>query len=108
MAKRLRKMGHIPLVDGIIPGVTGGILAHAPLSEQEVTALLAPTSLILPQPESSIPILKLLQEFLPACHLETACKELAEEGSDLHKILSGLLQQGLAQKKGNVPFGIYG
>jgi len=109
MAKQLRKLGHIPLVDGIIPGVTGGLLAQAPLTEQEVTALLAPTSLILPVPEASIPILKLLQHFLPECQdLERACKDLEEEGSDLHKILSGLLAQGMAKKEGKVPFGIYG
>jgi len=109
MAKSLRKLGHIPLVDGIIPGVTGGLLAQAPLTEQEVTALLAPTSLILPVPEGSIPILRLLQHFLPDSQdLERACKDLEEEGSDLHKILSGLLAQGVAEKKGNVPFGIYG
>jgi len=107
LAKKLRGMGHIPLVDGIIPGVTGGLMAKAPLSEQEVTALLAPTSLLLPQPEHSIPVLKLLQEILNEVDLTSACKDLEEEGSDLHKMITGLLQQGMAEKK-KVPFGIYG
>lgn len=52
VAKKLRKEGHIPVVDGIIPGVTGGLLAHAPLTEQEVTALLVPSSQIFPDPDA--------------------------------------------------------
>lgn len=59
MAKRLRDMGHIPVVDGIIPGVTGGILANAPLTDEEVTAILCPSSSIFPDPDAGTMLLAL-------------------------------------------------
>lgn len=66
LAHKLRAQGLIPLVDAIIPGVTGGILAKAPeMVDQQVTALLSSTSVILPDPRSAIPVIKLLDILLP-------------------------------------------
>lgn len=109
LAKKLRALGHIPIVDGIVPGVTGGLLSKAILTDQEVTAILAPTSTIFPDPASAVPVLKLLHELLqPKVDLSKTYEDLEREGSDLEKMIRGLLAQGLAEKKQNVPFGIYG
>lgn len=55
MARKLRGLGHIPVVDGILSGVVGALVAEAPLrNAPDVTALLVPTSTLLPDPDSAI------------------------------------------------------
>jgi len=107
-AKKMRKMGLIPVVDGIIPGTTGALISQAPLLEQDVTVLLAPTSLFLPDPNSVLPILKTLSELIPGIELDSVYSEIEKEGSDLHKMISSLLEKAVSEKKGKVPFGMYG
>jgi len=103
-------MGHIPVVDGIIPGVTGGILAQAPLTEQDVTALLAPTSTLFPDPSSSVEILKILNELIPGIGIDKAAAEMEREGSALKKMMEGLMQgltSDLRNKSQSAPYGMY-
>jgi len=110
-AKKLRALGHIPVVDGIIPGVTGGILAQAPLREQDVTALLAPTSTLFPDPTSAVEILKVLDSLLPDKGIAKAGLELEKEGAALKKMMEGLMQSlttgDLRKSQGNTPYGMY-
>jgi len=109
-AKKLRAAGLIPVVDGIIPGTSGGLISKAPLldSDLDVTVLLAPTSLLLPDPNSVLPILKILSEMVPGVELDSVYAEIEKEGTDLHKMISSLLEKTVAEKKGKVPFGMYG
>jgi len=109
-ATRLRRLGHIPVVDGIIPGVTGGLLAQAPLTEQNVTALLAPTSTLFPDPQSAIEILKVLDELIPNKGILKAAKDLEKQGAALKKMMDGLMQglsANLTKSQGNAPYGMY-
>jgi len=108
-AKKLRSKGYIPVVDGIISGVTGGILARAPLTEQEVTALLAPTSTIFPDPVSSVEILKVLDYLIPGIGIDKAAAEMEKEGAALKKMMEGLMQGLTAdlRKSQNAPSGMY-
>lgn len=107
-AKKMRKSGMIPVVDGIIPGTTGCFVAKAPMLEQDITVLLAPTSLLLPDPNSVLPILKCLSEMIPGVDLESVYADIEKEGTDLHKMISSLLEKTVAEKKKTVPFGMYG
>jgi len=113
VAKKLRKMGHIPVVDGIIPGVTGGLLAQAPLTEQDVTALLAPTNSLIPDPSSSVEILKVLEQLIPSIGITKAAEEMEKEGAALKKMMDGLMQAITAGQSGDLrksqgaPYGMY-
>lgn len=80
-------MGHIPVVDGIITGVTGGILSQVPLTDEEVTALLCPSSSIFPDPEAAVRVLKLLAELIPDLDLKKGWESLEKEGEDLKKLM---------------------
>jgi len=96
-------------VDGIISGVTGGILAQAPLTEQEVTALLAPTSTLFPDPASAVEILKVLDHLIPGIGIDKAAAEMEKEGAALKKMMEGLMQ-GLTsdlRKSQGAPYGMY-
>lgn len=108
--------------------ILGGLISKAPIldSDQDVTVLLAPTSLLLPDPNacviifyffpssslnspfSVLPILKVLSELIPGVALESVYAEIEKEGTDLHKMISSLLEKTVAEKKGKVPFGMYG
>jgi predicted ATP-grasp superfamily ATP-dependent carboligase len=109
-AKKMRASGLIPVVEGIIPGTSGGLISKASFldNDQDVTVLLAPTSLLLPDPNAVLPILKVLSEMVPGVELESVYAEIEKEGTDLHKMISSLLEKTVADKKGKVPFGMYG
>lgn len=110
LAKKLRALGHIPIVDGIVPGVTGGpslyrshhpggLLSKAILTDQEVTAILAPTSTIFPDPASAVPVLKLLHELLqPKVDLSKTYEDL-ERGMEERNFLFDFSQRALIWKK---------
>jgi len=108
VAKKLRGMGLIPVVEGIIPGTSGGLISKAVLLDQDVTVLVAPTSLLLPDPNSVVPVLKTLSAMIPNVQLEGVYEEIENEGSDLHKMISSLLEKTIKDKRQNVPFGMYG
>lgn len=57
---------------------------------------------------SVLPILKVLSELIPGVELESVYAEIEKEGTDLHKMISSLLEKTVAEKKGKVPFGMYG
>jgi len=119
VAKKLRSLGYIPVVDGVIPGVVGALLAAAPLRKQpEVTALLAPTSTILPDPDSAIQVLRLLDTLHPDLFLGKASQELEKDVASLKKMLQGLMRNlstdlrnnlplGLRSSRGSIPTGMY-
>jgi len=109
-AKKLRNLGLVPVVDGVIPGTSGLMISQSVLLDQDVTILLAPTNLILPDPNSVLPVLKILSEMIPDVKLDNVYEEIEKEGTDLHKMISGLVKQTIKEKekKGGVPFGIYG
>lgn len=109
-AKKLREMGYIPVVDGIIAGVTGGLLAQAPLTDQEVTALLAHTSTLFPDPDPAIAVLKVLSLLLPKTDIARCAEEMEKEGSSLKKMMQGILQSiksEISRKSSGVPYGMY-
>jgi len=110
VARKLRAAGYIPVVDGIIPGVSGGIIAQAPLTEQEVTVLLTPSSIIFPDAEAAVKTIKVFMLLNPSLNLENSIKTLEKEGEDLKKLMKGLLS-GLdttsLRKSGSVPYGMY-
>lgn len=57
--------------------MAGGLLSKAILTDQEVTAILAPTSTIFPDPASAVPVLKLLHElFQPKVDLSKTYEDL--------------------------------
>jgi len=74
LAKKLRGMGHIPIVDGIITGFAGGLLAEAPLKTRDVAAILAPGSTLFPDPDSAISVLKLLDFVFTKCWNGKSCR----------------------------------
>jgi len=111
IARQLRAAGHIPVVDGIIPGVTGGIVAQAPLTEQEVTVILVPSSIIFPDAEAAVKAIRVLTSLNPTLNLDKSIKLLEKEGEDLKKLmrqlLSGLDTSTLLRKSGSIPYGMY-
>jgi predicted ATP-grasp superfamily ATP-dependent carboligase len=61
----------------MMTNLTGGLLSKAILTDQEVTAILAPTSTIFPDPGSAVPVLKLLHElFQPKIDLSKSFEDL--------------------------------
>jgi hypothetical protein len=56
--------------------IVGGLISKAPLLEQDVTVLLAPTSLLLPDPNSILPVLKVLCEMIPNVQLEGVYEDI--------------------------------
>jgi len=118
MARTLRSLGHIPVVDAILPGVVGALMAEAPLrSAPDVTALLVPTSALLPDPDSALQVLRLLDTLHPGLLLDKAEQELEKDVASLKKMLAGLmrtlssdLRNGLGNlraSRGGVPHGMY-
>jgi hypothetical protein len=103
----------------------GGILARAPeMVDQQVTALLSSTSVILPDPKSAIPVIKLLDILLPH-HIDLgACFDQLRKGNNIptpshtsvdgenqEKMIRGLLDQSLKKsgvlgRAGSVPSGM--
>lgn len=90
LAARLRKMGLIPVVDGLIPGVSGGILAKSIMTSQEVTAFLAPTSTVFPTASAAVEVLNVLDQLLPGVTIPT--EDLEKMNATLEKTIKGLLQ----------------
>jgi predicted ATP-grasp superfamily ATP-dependent carboligase len=93
-------MGFVPIVDGVINGVSGGILSRAALTHQDVTALLAPTSTIFPSPQSAVALLKLLGSLLP--NIKICVHELEELSKDMEKVTTSVLKS-IPLKAKNVP-----
>jgi len=111
LARSLRQLGHVPVVDGIIPGVAGGLLAEAPLKTKDVTAVLAPTSTLFPDPDSAILVLKLLNMLIPNIGLDKTATELEKDVASLKKMMKGLMQNltsGVSlRRSGTLPPGMY-
>jgi len=111
LARNLRKLGHVPVVDGIIPGVAGGLLAEAPIKTKDVTAFLAPTSTLFPDPDSAILVLKLLHTLIPNIGLDKTATELEKDVASLKKMMKGLMQNltsGVSlRRSGTLPPGMY-
>jgi len=111
LARDLRKLGHVPVVDGIIPGVAGGLLAEAPLKTKDVTAFLAPTSTLLPDPDSAILVLKLLNTLIPNIGLDKTATELEKDVASLKKMMKGIMQNLTSgvnlRRSGTLPPGMY-
>jgi len=111
LARDLRKLGHVPVVDGIIPGVAGGLLAEAPLKTKDVTAFLAPTSTLLPDPDSAILVLKLLHTLIPNIGLDKTATELEKDVASLKEMMKGIMQNltnGVSlRRSGTLPPGMY-
>lgn len=116
LAKKLRGLGHIPVVDGLITGFTGGLLAEAPLKTRDVAAILAPGSTLFPDPDSAISVLKLLDSVLPGIGMGRVAEELEKDVASLKKMMKGLMQKvqskiqtggPLRRSGGNVPQGMY-
>ncbi|KAL6056750.1 MNN4-regulates the mannosylphosphorylation, variant 2 [Balamuthia mandrillaris] len=105
LARRLRSMGLVPVVDGTIPGVTGGLMASAPLTTQEVTAILAPTSTVLPNTASAVDVLKLLAQLLPDISLSST-QELEKVSGELETMVKNMIK-GLSFSSKAVPPSMY-
>lgn len=116
LAKKLRELGYVPVVDGIITGFAGGVLAEAPLKTKDVAAILAPTSMLFPDPDSAVSVLKLLDSVLPNVGIGKVAAELEKDVASLKKMMKGLMQKlqsniqsgggGLRRSQG-VPQGMY-
>jgi len=114
LAKKLRALGHVPVVDGIITGVAGGLLAEAPLKTKDVTAILVPTSMLFPDPDSAVSVVKLLETIVPNIGLSKVAAELEKDVASLKKMMKGLMQKlqsniqsGGLRRSGGVPQGMY-
>jgi len=100
MAVKLRGLGYIPVIDGIITNVSGGLLARAPFVNHDLTVLLAPTSAILPSPSSAVSLLKLLGTLLPAITICTS--ELEKLKEDIERVMKTVMKS-LPASAGSVP-----
>ncbi|ELR13463.1 uncharacterized protein ACA1_245660 [Acanthamoeba castellanii str. Neff] len=79
LAQKLRGLDCVPVVDGVISGVTGAILAEAALVDQEVTGLVVPTSTIIPSAKSAIVLLQLLEKLVPGIAISVSELEKLED-----------------------------
>jgi len=123
MAAKLRGMGYIPVIDGIITNVSGmflrvisclaslivlnqgGLLARAPFASHDLTVLLAPTSTLLPSPSSAVSLLKLLGTLLPDISICTS--ELEKLKEDIERVMKTVLKSLPVGAKNVPPSNLY-
>lgn len=90
-SKKLLDMGHKPLHDAVVSGITGGIISQAAMCGSdpfELTAILAPTSSFYPDAWSSVMIIRCIDQLETewesnTAKLETSASELESKVKDL-------------------------
>lgn len=90
-SKKLLELGHKPLHDAVVSGITGGIISEAAMSGSdpfELTSILAPTSSFYPDAWSSVMIIRCIDELETGwtsntSKLENSATELESKVKDL-------------------------
>lgn len=63
-AQRMKALGHLPLREGMLKGVTGGIIARASTASQTVVCVLSPYDEALPDASATVPIIQCFDAIL--------------------------------------------
>jgi len=107
MGAKLKGMGFVPVIEGVISGVSGALLAKAPLSDQNVTALLVPTSTVIPSANAARTLLHLLETLIPGLTISVC--ELAKLESELEEVKKAIMKALPALSSGTAtpPPGVY-
>ena len=64
LALRMKALGHRPLREGMLSGVTGGIIARASTTKQTVVCVLSPYDEALPDASATVPIIECIDAIL--------------------------------------------
>jgi len=89
--QKMSQLGHHPLNESVIVGVTGLILAEGALASTDVACLIAPTSTRFPDAHSAVNVVKAISAYLPELNIDIT--PLAEKANQLQKSVQDLLQK---------------
>jgi predicted ATP-grasp superfamily ATP-dependent carboligase len=90
-SEKMLELGHEPLMDSVIVGVTGLILAEASLTPTDVSCLIAPTSTKYPDASSTVAVVRTLSNYLTEITIDIA--PLEKKAAALQQSVQQLLQK---------------
>jgi len=99
-ADKMAKLGHQPVEEGVISGVTGLLLAEGSLSKVDVACLLAPSSSKYPDAYAAVVVVKTLSNYLPTA---IDHNPLLDRAQKLQNTVTKFLKAERAATKGAIP-----
>eukprot|EP00007_Cunea_sp_BSH-02190019_P005025 CAMPEP_0174235874 /NCGR_PEP_ID=MMETSP0417-20130205/5181_1 /TAXON_ID=242541 /ORGANISM="Mayorella sp, Strain BSH-02190019" /LENGTH=608 /DNA_ID=CAMNT_0015314439 /DNA_START=35 /DNA_END=1861 /DNA_ORIENTATION=+ len=96
-ARIMERLGHQPVTSGVIAGITGLMLAEAPLRRQRVACMLSPCVQTHPDPRAAASIIKAIEQFLDDVVVDTT--DLEQKADKIEKAIKGLLKENRTQEQ---------
>jgi len=93
--EQMKKMSHEPIVDSVIGGISGLILAEGGFHEVDVACLIVPTTVKYPDAYSALSVVKTISAYLGT---EIDTTSLEQKANSLHKGVEKLLQEEQSTK----------
>eukprot|EP00211_Chloroparvula_japonica_P016896 CAMPEP_0119131592 /NCGR_PEP_ID=MMETSP1310-20130426/10466_1 /TAXON_ID=464262 /ORGANISM="Genus nov. species nov., Strain RCC2339" /LENGTH=281 /DNA_ID=CAMNT_0007122175 /DNA_START=132 /DNA_END=973 /DNA_ORIENTATION=+ len=95
-AKVMKEQGHKPVTSGVIAGMTGLMLAEAPLHNQHVSCMLSSCLASHPDPRAAVSIIKAMKSFLE-CEVDTT--DLESKANKIDEAVKSLLRDNQQQEE---------
>ncbi|KAH3756034.1 3-isopropylmalate dehydratase [Pelomyxa schiedti] len=94
---KMSEVGHQPLENGLISGMTGLILAEGPLCDVEVACLLCPCNPMYPEAYSAVAVVNAIAHFLTDIRIDTS--QLEQKARTLQQQVTNLLKAESMSKR---------